>query len=51
MNIQLSEQAHKDLAFLELLAEEELIGWPIDYEINKPSKDELADTLDSWLGG
>ncbi|MBL4900896.1 MAG: hypothetical protein JKX76_14900 [Colwellia sp.] len=51
MKIILSEQATNDIEFINGLSQEEILSWPIDYEVNRPTTKEVEETLDCWFGG
>jgi hypothetical protein len=45
MEFELSDKTKNDIAFLDKLSLEEVINWPIDYEINKQTFSETSGPL------
>ncbi len=41
---------YKDFAFLRSLQESGLLGWPIDFECNNQTAEQVAETLGYWFG-
>lgn len=51
MPYKISDQTQTNVSLLDALSLKGVIRWPIDYETDKQTFTQTADTLDSWMGG
>lgn len=51
MHSKLDDATRDAIAFINTLYDQDLIGWPIDFESASYSDEELAETFGHWFGG